>query len=212
MLAFAKAERDTQEADDMPYELQSPIDIAAYEPADGPAPQFAYPGGEPSVKVANGFVAASYEPGNALTLDGREYALHSMHAHAPSEHRVDGELFAAELHVVHQSADGALLVVGVLYELGAPDPVIQGLIDAGAGGPVSALDAALLPPSSSAHYRYRGSLTTPPFDGPVEWIVMRDLGTVSQEQVAAIQAVNGGEPNNREIQPREGRPITLVAP
>ena len=200
----------------MPYELQSPIDIAAYEPADGPAPQFAYPGGEPSVKVANGFVAASYEPGNALTLDGRTYALQSIHAHAASEHRVDGELFAAELHVVHQGADGALLVVGVLYELGAPDPVIQGLIDAGAGGsgggPASALNAVLLTPASSAHYRYRGSLTTPPFDGPVEWIVMRERGAVSQEQVAAIQAVNGGEPNNREIQPRAARPITLVAP
>ena len=77
----------------MPYELQSPIDITDYEPTDGPAPQFAYPGGDP----------------------------------------------------------------------------------------VSALDAALLMPASSAHCRYRGSLTTPPFDGPVEWIVMRERGAVSQE-------------------------------
>ena len=199
----------------MAYELQSPIDLADCEPAAGPAPEFAYPGGEPSIEVANGFVAAAYEPGNALTLDGRTYALQSTHAHAASEHRVDGELFAAELHIVHQSADGELLVVGVLYELGAPDPVIQGLLDAGAGGsgggPASALDAALLPPASSAHYRYRGSKTTPPFDGPVEWVVMRERGTVSQEQVAAIQAVNGGEPNNREIQPRDGRSVLIVA-
>ena len=96
----------------------------------------------------------------------------------------------------------------------ARDPVIQGLIDAGGGGsgggPVSALNAALLTPSSSAHYHYRGSLTTPPFDGPVECLVMRERGTVSQEQVAAIQAINGGEPNNREIQPREGRSVLIV--
>ncbi len=199
----------------MAYALQSPIDLAACEPANGPAPEFAYGGGEPSIEVANGFVTAAYEPGNALTLDGRTYALQSMHAHAASEHRVDGELFAAELHIVHQSADGALLVVGVLYELGAPDPVIQGLLDAGAGGsgggPASALDAALLPPASSAHYRYRGSKTTPPFDGPVEWVVMRERGTVSQEQVAALQAINGGAPNNREIQPRDGRRVLIVA-
>lgn len=195
----------------MAYELQSPIDLADCEPANGPAPEFAYPGGEPSIEVANGFVAAAYEPGNALTLDGRTYALQSMHAHAASEHRVDGELFAAELHIVHQSADGALLVVGVLYELGAPDPVIQGLLDAGAGGPASALDAATLPPASFAHYRYRGSKTTPPFDGPVEWVVMRDRGTVSQEQVDALHAVNGGAPNNREIQPRDGRRVLIVA-
>jgi len=195
----------------MAYELQSPIDLADCEPANGPAPEFAYPGGEPSIEVANGFVAAAYEPGNALTLDGRTYALQSMHAHAASEHRVDGELFAAELHIVHQSADGALLVVGVLYELGAPDPVIQGLLDAGAGGPASALDAATLPPASFAHYRYRGSKTTPPFDGPVEWVVMRDRGTVSQEQVDALHAVNGGAPNNREIQPRDGRSVLIVA-
>lgn len=199
----------------MAYELQSPIDLANCEPSNGPAPEFAYPGGEPSIEVANGFVAAAYEPGNALTLDGRTYALQSMHAHAASEHRVDGELFAAELHIVHQSADGALLVVGVLYELGAPDPVIQGLLDAGAGGsgggPASALDAATLPPASSAYYRYRGSKTTPPFDGPVEWVVMRERETVSQEQVAALQAINGGEPNNREIQPRDGRRVLIVA-
>ena len=199
----------------MAYELQSPIDLVDCEPAAGPAPEFVYGGGEPSIEVANGFVTAAYEPGNALTLDGRTYALQSMHAHAASEHRVDGELFAAELHIVHQSADGALLVVGVLYELGAPDPVIQGLLDAGAGGsgggPVSALDAATLPPASSAHYRYRGSKTTHPFDGPVEWVVMRERRTVSQEQVAALQAVNGGEPNNREIQPRDGRRVLIVA-
>lgn len=195
----------------MAYELQSPIDLADCEPANGPAPEFAYPGGEPSIEVANGFVAATYEPGNALTLDGRTYALQSMHAHAASEHRVDGELFAAELHIVHQSANGALLVVGVLYELGAPDPVIQGLLDAGAGRPVSALDAATLPPASSAYYRYRGSKTTPPFDGPVEWVVMRERETVSQEQVDALQAVNGGAPNNREIQPLDGRSVLIVA-
>lgn len=216
LLAFpACASGAPTETDAIAYELQSPIDITDYETADGSAPEFAYSGGEPSVDVANGFITASYEPGNALALDGREYALQSIHAHAASEHRVDGELFAAELHMVHHDEDGGLLVVGVLYGLGAPDPVIQGLLDAGAGGsgggPVSALDAALLPSASSAHYRYRGSKTTHPFNGPVEWIVMRDRGTVSPEQVAAIQAVNGGEPNNREIQPREGRSVHIVA-
>lgn len=199
----------------VPYELQSPIDVAGYERADGPAPQFAYGGGEPSIEVANGFITAVYEPGNVLALGGREHTLQSMHAHAASEHRIDGEGFAAELHMVHHDEDGGLLVVGVLYEIGAPDPIIQGLIDAGGGGsgggPVSGLNAALLPPGASGHYRYRGSKTTPPFNGPVEWLVMQRRGTVSQEQVDAIRAVNGGEPNNREIQPLDGRDVLLIA-
>ena len=203
------------ETDSMAYELQSPIDVAGYERADGPAPEFAYGGGEPSIEVANGFITAVYAPGNVLSLGGREYTLQSMHAHAASEHRIDGELFAAELHMVHHDEDGGLLVVGVLYELGAPNPVVQGLLDAGAGGsgggPVSGLDAALLPPGASGHYRYRGSKTTPPFNGPVEWLVMRQRQTVSQEQADAIRAVNGGEPNNREIQPRDGRELLLIA-
>ena len=220
------------------YELQSPIDLTGCATVGGPALEFAYGGAEPSVEVANGFIAARYEPGNALTLGGREYMLREVHAHAASEHRIDGELFAAELHMVHQDEDGGLLVVGVLYDLGEPDPIIQGLLDAGAGGSVAALDSGLLNPRvsapdsstgsgstgsggapnsrcsccASAYYRYRGSRTTPPFDGPVEWIVLWEQGTVSHEQVEALMAVNGGEPNNREIQPRGEREITLVAP
>ena len=50
-----------------------------------------------------------------------------FHFHAPSEHTVDGEHFPMEMHFVHQSADGALAVVGVLLEQGAANPGITPL-------------------------------------------------------------------------------------
>ena len=84
---------------------------------------------------------------------------------------------------------GALLAVGVLYRLGAPSPVLQAMIDAVSGGgeasgfPLMAADFA---PRSSGFYTYAGSKTTPPCQEPVEWVVMQDAGTVSQEQIAAL--------------------------
>ena len=56
--------------------------------------------------------------------------LKSAHLHSPSEHLVDGESFAAELHMVHADSDGRLAVVGILFTLGEPSPVAQSILDA----------------------------------------------------------------------------------
>ena len=101
---------------------------------------------------------------------------------------------------------------GVLYRLGAPSPVLQAMIDAVSGGgeasgfPLTAADFA---PRSSGFYTYAGSKTTPPYQEPVEWVVMQDAGTVSREQVDALMALSGG-PNNRPVQPLGERGIVLV--
>lgn len=49
-----------------------------------------------------------------LKYAGTLYTLLQFHFHAPSEHAVAGGLGAAELHMVHKSADGKLLVLGVI--------------------------------------------------------------------------------------------------
>ena len=39
--------------------------------------------------------------------DGEDelYKVHQFHFHAPSEHRINGVLYDAELHIVHESFD-----------------------------------------------------------------------------------------------------------
>ena len=57
--------------------------------------------------------------------------MRQYHFHAPSEHSVDGELFAAEMHIVHQlrGAGGtdALAVVGILFEQGPTNAFMKHL-------------------------------------------------------------------------------------
>ena len=189
---------------------QSPIDITGYESATAPALSFSYDGGVSGAALVRGSVVVEFALGSGVTLAGRRYDLLSAHAHSPAEHRVDGEGFAAELHVVHEDASGDALVVGVLYRLGPPDPVLQAMLDAPAEAAGDfPFDAAAFAPRSTAFFNYAGSKTTPPCQEPVEWVVMRDAGTVSQEQVDALQSFSGG-PSNRPLQQLRGRRIALV--
>ena len=159
------------------------------------------------------FVHVDYPVGNTLVSSGRTYGLKSMHVHAPSEHTVDGEHFAAELHLVHADADGGLAAVGLLFALGEPSPAVQALLDAAppAGETVEDgvnIDPGGYVPADPACFRYDGSKTTPPCAGGVAWHVVREVRTVSQEQVDRLVAIGGG-PTNRPVQPIDGRVITL---
>ncbi|KAK6126392.1 hypothetical protein DH2020_039842 [Rehmannia glutinosa] len=76
--------------------------------------------------VNNKFNVGVRYPGNsgALIVDNKMYTLKQMHWHAPSEHRIDGQQFAAELHLVHIADDGSVSVVAILFKYGQPDPLL----------------------------------------------------------------------------------------
>ncbi|MCY4582947.1 MAG: carbonic anhydrase family protein [Chloroflexi bacterium] len=189
---------------------QSPVDLTGYEHGPTPRLSLSYDGGVSGVALVRGSVIVEFAPGSSLTLGEQRFELLSAHAHAPAEHRVDGEAFAAELHVVHEDPSGDALVVAVLYRSGPPSPVLQAMLDGVVGAaPSPQLGAADFVPRSSAFYNYTGSKTTPPCQEPVAWVVMRDADTVSPEQVRALESYSGG-PNNRPVQPLRGRKIVLV--
>ena len=194
-------------------EQHSPVDITAYEQGDGGPLSFSYGSDAAAVRNDHKFVYVDFAAGSTLRAGGRTFGLKSAHLHAPSEHRVEGVEFAAELHVVHADAGGDLAVVGLLFELGEPSPVVQTILDAAppAGetrnGGIT-LNAAACAPEDSAYYSYDGSKTTRPCQEGVNWFVMREPGTISQEQVAALLALSGG-PNNRPVQPISGRALRL---
>ena len=190
---------------------QSPIDITGYQPG-GPGPiSFSYGSAHAALRNDGRQVHADCAPGNTAMLGGREFQLISTHFHSPSEHLVNGESFAAELHLVHADADGRLAVVGVLFTPGAPSPVAQSVLDAAPSVGETATAAILLndslPPGIS-YYRYDGSKTTPPGDEPVDWHVLRQPMTISREQVDGLLSLSGG-PNNRPTQPIGNRAITV---
>ena len=194
-------------------EQQSPIDISGYVTAETDRPiSFSYVSNAKAVRNDGKFVHVEYPPGNILTVGQQTFTLESAHFHSPSEHRIDGVSFAAELHLVHVDADGNLAVVGLLFTLGEPSPVVQEVLDAAppAGKTSSegfAINSGGFAPEELGYYRYDGSKTTPPCDEPVDWYVMREPRPISAEQVNGLLALSGG-PNNRPVQPTGNRVVT----
>ena len=192
---------------------QSPIDIAGYEQGDAEPISLEYGGDATSMTNDGTFVRVDYLSGNTLGVGVRSYQLKSAQFHAPSEHRIDGASYAAELHLVHGDVRGNLAVVGVLFRLGAASPVVQAILDAAPPAGDTTFDTSRpnakdYVPGDLSYYRYDGSKTTPPCDEPVDWYVIRQQETVSEEQVDGLMELSGG-PNNRPVQPIGDRVITL---
>ena len=194
-------------------ERQSPIDIAGYETGDAGPISFSYVSDAKAVRNKGKFVYVDYAPGASFNVGQRTFELKSAHLHSPSDHWIDGESFAAELHLVHEDAGGDLAVVGLLFRLGPPSPVVQAILDAArdvgdAAAPTNDLNSGVYMPGEPAYYKYVGSLTTPPCSEPVDWYVMREPTSIGEEQVDNLLALSGG-PNNRPVQPTGNRNITV---
>ena len=112
-----------------------------------------------------------------------------------------------------RTPEDRLTVAALLFRLGDPSPIAQAILNAapasgatGVGG--RELNAAIYTPVGLGYYRYDGSKTTPPCHEPVDWYVMREQRTISQEQVDNLTSLSGG-PNNRPVRPTGNRVITI---
>ena len=160
--------------------------------------------------VNNGHtIQVNAEPGSSLTIGGKRYNLAQFHFHHPSEHQIDGKSFDMEVHFVHKSEDGALAVIGVFIRAGAHNPGLQPIFDQmpkSEGPQVTAagqFDPSSFLPGSQSHYRYMGSLTTPPCSEGLTWTVFRDPIEASPEQIRQFSTLF---PNNaRPVQRRNRR-------
>ena len=191
---------------------QSPIDISSYQAADGPGLKFDYASESVRILRLGHAVQAVFAPGSELRRGTRAWQLDQLHYHTPGEHTINGHRAAMELHLVHSAEDGAICVVGVLYDVGGADPAIQQLLRATPepdGNAASAISAAEFAPSNVACFRYDGSLTTPPCTESIEWFVMQERRSVSTAQLSALRELIGSD-NSRPTQPRNGRPISLL--
>eukprot|EP00929_Paragymnodinium_shiwhaense_P012615 TRINITY_DN119_c0_g1_i5.p3 TRINITY_DN119_c0_g1~~TRINITY_DN119_c0_g1_i5.p3 ORF type:complete len:395 (+),score=64.15 TRINITY_DN119_c0_g1_i5:405-1589(+) len=146
-----------------------------------------------------------------------------FHIHCPSEHALEGEVKACELHIVHQlvgsSGTDDLLVVGVLFKLGdemtSPSEILQKMGLAGDNpAPVGSETLAITDVNMKRDfetvlkghfYHYVGSLTTPACSETVKWFVLKDCVTVSQPQIDAFVDLFHPPANNRPLQPYNAR-------
>lgn len=192
---------------------QSPIDVT--DAVGGDLMDIVFNYEDTAVNILNNghTVQVNYDANSSIEYDGTTYNLKQFHFHSPSEHELDGNLTAAEMHLVHQSDAGAYAVVGVMIQEGAENPAFADVwanlpdheseAETIAGITVNAVD---LLPTSRTYYNYSGSFTTPPCTEGVTWLVLTTPITMSAAQISAFHDIIGD--NNRPVQPMNDR--TLV--
>ncbi|KAJ4830990.1 hypothetical protein Tsubulata_009310, partial [Turnera subulata] len=134
----------------------------------------------PATMRSNGHNIMLSWKGNSgkITIGSKDYNLQNFHWHTPSEHAINGQRFALEHHIVHQSSNGELAVIAILYQAGTPDPFLSKLLPSIKSVTKEEKDLGILNPTdiefpSKNYYRYIGSLTTPPCTEEVVWTVFR---------------------------------------
>jgi len=128
-------------------------------------------------------------PGSRTVIAGQAFDLLQFHFHHPSEHLLSGRTFDLELHFVHKSAEGRLAVLGIFIRPGAENAALAPIWAAmprEAGEPQqigTSINPAALLPADRKHFRYKGSLTTPPCSEGVLWTVFKDPIEASSDQI-----------------------------
>ncbi|XP_050225412.1 alpha carbonic anhydrase 7-like [Mercurialis annua] len=158
----------------------------------------------------------------SLQINGTEYFLKQCHWHSPSEHTVNGKRHALEIHKVHESKDGKIAVVGIMYTIGRPDSFLLSLEERlrlvvgtkeieTVAGIVNPKDIKL---GSRKYYRYIGSLTIPPCTENVLWTIFGKVRTASRKQVNLLRVAvhDQSDSNARPIQVINGRSVQLYRP
>mmetsp|Transcript_10859 Transcript_10859/g.20208 ORF Transcript_10859/g.20208 Transcript_10859/m.20208 type:complete len:421 (+) Transcript_10859:148-1410(+) len=168
-----------------------------------------------------------------LELPDGTYEVKQFHFHFPSEHAINGQLAAGEMHIVHQrkNATGTeeLAVIGVLLQqpwvlgefnvskedhpelsfldqlkFGTPD-LPKEKEELKVNGQVDL--SAFAKQFSGPFFHYYGSLTTPPCSRTVHWYVMQTPSIVTNEMIASFKAIFPSPGNNRPLTPLNGRAI-----
>jgi len=170
-----------------------------------------------ALKVVNNghTIKVSYDKGSSVVMDGKKFNLLQFHFHTPSEHTVKGAPYPIELHLVHQSEDGQLGVIGVFFKEGAKNKALStvwkqasdhvGMEHAPEGVTINAADFL---PANRTHNHYSGSLTTPPCSENVNWNVMTTTLEASSSQIAKLQKLF--KANARPVQNLNGRSLGLM--
>ena len=193
---------------------QSPIDIVNPTPVELPDLVFNYQPTALNIHNTGHTIQVTYPEGSWIEVNGTRYQLLQFHFHAPSEHTVESQPFDIEMHLVHESKEGTLAVIGVLIESGRENSEFSPIwhhLPSTPGAPKHIEDVIFnaidLLPGTRNTYRYNGSLTTPPCSEDVKWFVLTTPLEMSESQIAAFKAILDG--NNRPVQPLNGRELLV---
>ncbi len=201
---------------------QTPIDIPMTTTPETTGLTFNHYGDVPLRLVHNGHtlqvnVSTTYGMNDpSVSFGGTTYYLLQFHAHTTSEHTVRGMSYPMEVHFVHATDNtptARFLVVGVLFTMGADNPVMETVLTQNPGEEcqrerlMTQVNLSALLPANRSHFHYSpGSLTTPPCTMGLNWFVLSTPIPVGMTQVSRFAATVHGH-NNRSVQPLNMRTV-----
>ncbi len=198
-------------------EGQSPISIDRALPQALPQIRFRYAASKAKIKYDGRLVRLEVPDGGEVVVARRHFALREVLLHSPSEHRLRGQSYPLEVQLVHEGPERTLFVISVFVDHGAERPELDWLwsnlpdAERPQRETTSAVNFDSLLPNERRGYRYAGSLTTPPCDEPVSWLIVEQPIFVSPDRIDRF--TERYPPSQRPLQPAQNRPVlTDVAP
>lgn len=156
-------------------------------------------------------VQVNVSPGNSIEVVGRRFELVQFHFHRPSEERINGRQFDMVAHLVHKDTEGRLAVVAVLLDRGSAQPIVQSIwnnlpLEKNEEVPArTQIDLTDLLPIERSYFTYMGSMTTPPCNEGVLWMVMKQPVGIAPDQIGVFSRLY--PMNARPVQASAGRLI-----
>lgn len=153
------------------------------------------------------------------------YQAIQYHTHVKSEHTLAGQLYDAELHIVHSldttvtppagANPSTLAVVGVWLTASASaanntclNKVLNQIQAPGCSAPLDSIDMSCFAPQlTGGFWSYNGSLTSPPCSEVVTWFMTATPMVISSAQLQVLKASTTNGVNNRPTQPLNGRTV-----
>lgn len=192
--------------------VQSPINIDAASPAELPSLNLNYSPG-PSTLLHNGH-NLNIKPTSQgwISVGPDVFDFQSAYVQTPSEVQINGRNFPLAVYLEHRNQAGQSMMVAILFEIGAKNPVLERFISSipAQRGDVLTLgrfDAEQLYPVLRDYYDFMGSMTTPPCSEGVRWLVMRTPVQLSEAQLNTFQLAF--PMSARPIQPTNNRTIQV---
>jgi carbonic anhydrase len=149
--------------------------------------------------------------GDALTLMGKSYALERVTFQRPGEVSIEDQTFVMSAHLEHRAFDGERLLVAVMLEVGTENPFIRQVLNYlpleqnRVVTPDADFDLNQMLPEQRGYHTFMGSMTRPPCEEGVIWVVLQTPVTLSAAQEAVFARLY---PNNaRPRQSTHGRLI-----
>ena len=201
-LQYPEPPEGWDEGDCKSLQIQSPIDIPSFKDNS----VYIDDGSHAKIKsliYSNIFSGAvKYDKGHKWTTDELDigymeiylnetlyrYKLQSFHFHLYSEHRIQNKQYPMELHIVHKNLnkedkENANLVIAILFDYKEDkENIFLKAINLAEEKKINGASIIDLINKNDAFYYYKGSLTTVPCTENVNWIVFKDIKSMSFEQ------------------------------